>query len=640
MLRVEPIQKFDGFGIGNSQSEYVYSQGMSRGLFGIAPAWSSTEQAKSGSLSGLGLIQWMTQGTFGGTTYKFGLDASGNVYRALVGGSTWTKIYNPASSCHGNGLIVDQTGRLLLFTDRYIVKYDGTANYTTGTVAVTNGSPAVVGTGTTFTAGMVGKGFKVGNDTATYKVATFTDATHITLATNYGGTTNATATYTLYQGWTEDWRDFGAANETIGFRPADVYEDEVVIGNANAAAVLFVTDDSFNPIMLNLPSGYNVRAIRSGKNGVLVSLNFNEKGAVLLWDAYSPRSIAPWIWFKSNVKCLLPTDNGWIVITSKGIFTTNGYSNPNLNTRDALYPVMPDDRLSSTTMLSSILPQGADLVGGKLVFLGGSDFNRQKAGIYILDITTKLFEFAPVSNGCLQGVISGALFFDSNFNCNYGYQTSIPNASYIGKLLNTAPSMAFFVTDPKGMVADNAGLPGNVLVAQAAKFSFAVNSRQTGNPTQTFNATLKIYNFRRNLWNYAQTNNASGSANLIKIDGTLFPGAKAGDEVTVLQGVNAGLIRHISSIANAGTNTETWTLDSALPSTTENNVFVSVSPFYLVYKFTFTSVSELQDVFFDIQNRLRGKKFLLKLVLDGMTNTELEIGDGVFIFDDQGLIKA
>lgn len=78
-------------------------------------------------------------------------------------------------------------------------------DYTTGTVAITATTGAVVGTGTTFTAAMVGKPFKATGHTQWYRVATFTDATHITIqddvddvASQYtGGTIGAGATYTI-----------------------------------------------------------------------------------------------------------------------------------------------------------------------------------------------------------------------------------------------------------------------------------------------------------------------------------------------------------------------------------------------------------------------------------------------------------
>jgi len=71
------------------------------------------------------------------------------------------------------------------------------ADYTTGTVTATNGSKAIVGAGTTFTAGMVGRSIKVDSDGFYYKIASFTDASNITLDVEYGGTTGAGEAFTI-----------------------------------------------------------------------------------------------------------------------------------------------------------------------------------------------------------------------------------------------------------------------------------------------------------------------------------------------------------------------------------------------------------------------------------------------------------
>lgn len=77
------------------------------------------------------------------------------------------------------------------------------SDYLTGTITVTNGSAAIVGAGTTFTAAMVGRSLLVGDQSAedgiAYKVAAFTDATHITVENLYGGATGGGKAYVIGQ---------------------------------------------------------------------------------------------------------------------------------------------------------------------------------------------------------------------------------------------------------------------------------------------------------------------------------------------------------------------------------------------------------------------------------------------------------
>jgi len=68
-------------------------------------------------------------------------------------------------------------------------------DYTTGTITtLTNGTKAVVASGSTFTAAMVGRYFKINAYPLWYKIAAFTDATNITLDKEYTGTSIAAGT--------------------------------------------------------------------------------------------------------------------------------------------------------------------------------------------------------------------------------------------------------------------------------------------------------------------------------------------------------------------------------------------------------------------------------------------------------------
>lgn len=633
MIQIQPIQNFNGFGSGGMPGEYFYSQGMNKSRFGLVPGWTTGEQRSDSDLPTLGLGNFFSQGVLSGNSYVAMVDASGYIYREQIGFSSYSLFYRPGDNTSGNGLIFDQKNRLLYATQRYLGQCDPatTADYTTGTIQVTNGSTAVVGTGTTFAAGMVGKMIRVGTDNAFYRIAVFTDATHITLASNYTGTGGSGQTYTIFSSCTDQWKDFGSANAITDPRQMDTYEDWVVIPNNNNFALLNVTDDSFNSAAFTLPSGFKARCCRSGRNGILLGANFNNRGVVMLWDAVSDRSIAPWIWFNANIKAIVPVQStgAWLVITSLGIYECNGYS---------IKPVFEqslDDSVNESSILGTVSPQGAEILGKYLSFWGISGrTNRNKAGIYLFNLETATFEFAPVANGCLKGVNGGAIFFDNNNTIHLSYTTDNPAKKYIGFLSNTKPASAHYITEILGQGS-------NKKTAQGVKYDFGISSRiaETA-PVLTFNASVKIYNFKRPLWAQAQTNGASATAITVRVNGSVFTGAQAGDEITILDGVNAGQIRHIASIASGGTSSETWTLDVALSNNTESGVNISVSPFQLIKKQTVTNLSEIRDLFFDIQNRITGKKYLLKVLIDGMTASTVtpEIYGGFFIYDDKGLL--
>lgn len=75
------------------------------------------------------------------------------------------------------------------------------SDYTTGTLTVTNGSTAITGASTTFTAGMAGRWLQVtdGTDGNWYKIASYGSATTLTLENYYQGLSGSSKTYRIGQ---------------------------------------------------------------------------------------------------------------------------------------------------------------------------------------------------------------------------------------------------------------------------------------------------------------------------------------------------------------------------------------------------------------------------------------------------------
>ena len=75
------------------------------------------------------------------------------------------------------------------------------ADYTTGTVTVTNGSTTITGSGTTFTAGMAGRWLQItdGTDGNWYRIASYSSATSLTLDNYYQGISGSGRTFRIGQ---------------------------------------------------------------------------------------------------------------------------------------------------------------------------------------------------------------------------------------------------------------------------------------------------------------------------------------------------------------------------------------------------------------------------------------------------------
>lgn len=105
------------------------------------------------------------------------------------------------------------------------------ADFTTGTVSITNGATAVTGIGTTFTAAMVGRYLQVTADGYWYKIATFTSTTSIGLEKTFQGTTVVAGPYTIGEMSVlpEDFQDlpiYYAAMMYFTIRNADIRKEK------------------------------------------------------------------------------------------------------------------------------------------------------------------------------------------------------------------------------------------------------------------------------------------------------------------------------------------------------------------------------------------------------------------------------
>jgi len=87
---------------------------------------------------------------------------------------------------------------------------------TAGTVTVTTGTGAVLGSGTTFTAAMVGKGFKADGHTTWYRVKTFTDTENIVIEDDLDDTTSAYTGGTISAGASYEIEAATAVSITTG----------------------------------------------------------------------------------------------------------------------------------------------------------------------------------------------------------------------------------------------------------------------------------------------------------------------------------------------------------------------------------------------------------------------------------------
>lgn len=403
---------------------------------------------------------------------------------------------------------------------------------------------------------------------------------------------------------------------------ADTYEDLVVFTNGNKIGVIY-SDDSDALDAFELPSSFTTACVRGGSLGVLIGANLGYSGYVILWNPIYDRSAAPWIPLSGQVQSIERTDGGWIVTTTKGILWTNGYS-----TRP-LFPLL-DDPLGA--LQYTVAPQGTLLVNNKLFMLNQTARNtRRKAGVYIFDLETNLFAFAPVSTNNTNSVtpLAIAVSKTSSQNILIGYEDTKTGAKYISSISDGSGTRGMFISEPIGQGTTE-------MAAEAIILNVGPYLGRRNSALFTFDVSVKLYDFKRAIWGIESTTALAGAANLLRVNGsTPNVDAQVGDEVTVLEGPNAGEVRQIASIASEGTANEEWTMDRAFSNATASNVQLQVEPYQLIERKTFENESEIPELYFNCTEKQRGKKFALKVLIENSSH-KLTLHPSTFIYDDLG----
>jgi hypothetical protein len=389
-----------------------------------------------------------------------------------------------------------------------------------------------------------------------------------------------------------------------------------------------------------------INAVRSGPTGILIGANYGYQGAIVLWDGNALRSKTTWKWVKGQILSIERYNEEWLVKTTREVVVTNGY------TVRHLFGVIDDPLALNGYEALTTLPQQMTLINDMLIFSNvlsdngpsSHEFGKFKAGLYLYSISHHAWTYIPIPTLNTINPVVYAIYADINFQNRIlvSYRDGTIGKNYIGILANVPPKSATFVSEVIGIGRPHfqrSYFGPTKKVPEAVILNLGILNSLTDPVSETFTVSLKIYDFKRQLWGKQVTNNVSGAGNQIRVDGTnaSFSIGQVGDEVTVLQGVNAGQIGHIQSITNQGTNAETWTLDTTFPNNTETSIYLQVQPFHFIGTKTFNNLAQLKKMFFSINDQCRGTQFLTKIVLTGIgTNLQLELQSSYFIFNDLG----
>lgn len=578
-----------------------------------------TKQTDSTSTANLSLINGFVKRDEAASSthnYIYGISTTGKIWK--FNENDPTVLTNPHSdagtaSLHPD-IVIDDDNDLYWTSAQYLGKFttksvtddtftgsgldDLTAGGTSTTNDVVNYKVEIDATGTPDT-------FKWSDDGGTTWDATGVAITGAAQTLNNGVTVTFTATtgHTLADYWTfstglwnDQFADFtsgldstygsgsGASDSTAIRRPFIKFDDTIYIGNKDYLAKIDSDGDNFDSNFKQLPLKYQVVCGAANGVNILVGGRKFNKGLLLLWNPTNASST--WdnkLYLDNDIYAIQSYKDGWVFAAGGGIYFTNGQSielldylptasfNANLNI-DFNSMIVVDDKV----IFTSIINPYAGL----------------KGGFYVYDIKKENFDFIPNHSKEISSGIYQSLYYNAkmkNILSSYSYDVGNKYA------LSTLSTENHRVGD-KSIYITRKILFNNEIKLNKVKLNYSFNDDYYNNyANKSLDITVRVANASDKLWTYASTNSASSSANEIQVDGSVsgVNNAVVGDQIMILNDSNALESSQLSSIANAGTNTELWTLEDSLTNLTENGVTINVLPFKKFAQKTSTNTNEL-----------------------------------------------
>ena len=626
MLKAIQVAQFEGFGnmTPKSLSEYYRAMGASKGAAGIVFNKFVLESLDLDYNSVAAKYYAYAKGNINNITGEYLYLLGDNfIYTASYGAPYGITKYFPLpnSGFSGGAIVGDPKGRLLLAGDNQLVLHDSTiTDVFAGTVSTTNGSDTITGSGTSWDASLNGKRIRIGNDNVGYTVLSVGSATSITLTTNYSGTTGSGKSYNIFKSWDLSWKVFGSSINSYQMQ-VETYESTVLFGRLNNIITLDVNTDTMtsdSSPSFSMPSGYINKAISANRSGILMWFDSYEGSVLVLWDNQSIRSVAPWIKLKDPIKAICKYSSGWIVMTTRSVYYTDGYS---------LTLLIPN-YLDSENMPLNI--KSAEAVNNYVFFtLMGNQNIKQRDGLYKLNLKTGLVEYYGTYN------------MSQVYNTNYTQIFLVPKSNYlmfcdgqrnylVSDDIASTSRVFSYITNPIAKSATKKSAK-KIAVPIAIDQTFSSNGFTDGFKIQCYVNPMKSQNRYQVSVSTTQTDYSKLRVNKTNL-------YKVNNSIEFTTGVNAGQVRYIKSITDLGSEYE-FTLNAPLANYSSYGDQIEYTPFSFVGEYTLnmTQARDYKNLIFTVKEDLVGVGFMVKFVVSGMV-VPIEILPFLFFYDDVGTL--
>ena len=504
--------------------------------------------------------------------FLYWIDINSNIWCAGEINKTGQKLFNTNESCHYPDLKVtgmDENSSIIYSTKDKVGRiFRGEA---TG-----GSSTTLVDTGVDFTTADwdLQAGDYVYNikDNKLFTIdAGGVAATTLTITAVDGGDFASGDNYAIVN---PNWKSLTDDNYKYGRQIIELDEDFYILNGDYLAIV--DSSMAYTAAHKALEAGWIGKTGASNGDTIAIGANKNNKGKIFFWDKYS-NGWNKKISLDNEVQSIAAYKNGYIFISGNALWWTDTYT-----TR-----VLSEFQGVRETDIIITDPRGMIILQNKVLINGGTTrLNKAKKGIWIYDIKNNEWSYSPYEPKSGEeksgyNTTKGIFFFSSWLNYIY---YSFENSGYgwtNNKILST---LSMGNKSSRGTIITNPIRLGKDARIKKIEVNFVSDLKDYNNASgKSKTMTCKLSDCTRPLWRYQQANADSTVKNKIQVDGDVVGNAdaKVGDEIFILDGWNGHLRRRITAIANDGTNTEEWTLDSDLAELTKDDTTITVMPFQL-----------------------------------------------------------
>ena len=460
-----------------------------------------------------------------------------------------------------------------------------------------------------------------------YTITSITTTTNTNDTLNFSASgTNTTSANDECIAWEDDRFDTNITKEnwqqTQGYwvKQFASYANEIFFTNGNYIGSISASDrtlpndeSTVYKTRKQLPVKHQAIAISVNNAKVLVSANYNGKGALLLWDGASDG----WnniLKVNSPVIAITEHQSGWIFILDDTLYFTDGFQ------LQVMYKLNQNNRISSLK-LNPYSHNGLAIADNILYCSGtGSDINLTESGVYAIDLDNVNNGFTLIKQiyKTKENGTPISVFVNNRFSGSKSIE--VGGSGFINYLAPTSfgatyrdKSLIMAISLPEETKISGIGLN---LSRDVFRYNDDTNTTEYSRDVQ-----VAVGDGKRGLIDLVFTNTIGAPTTTFIVDGRRFLNTEIGDEFIIndTEEVTDTERSFITDISNKGGSGETWTIDPALSTTHKDGTTIKMVRVKKFGRKTITNRELNKEILFFPETGLYTNKIYLEIVFFGKT---------------------